>query len=224
MVEKSLENGETIFDWNYKSPKGKKNPLPYGDLRNEQLAQTLNAFPNYYVFTFVRNPWQRCLSAYLHLKRAQDPKAAWVRRKIKIEGFDEFVDDIYDYIMNGNDRGLSGYERYHTLPQFTFLPYGGRDFFNVKLLPGVNLNFTGRVENFTTDFYRVTKELGLRSRLRDTHLNKSHYYKPWKEYYTPEAIEKVREMYLLDFHLLNYSTDFNLPSPGLDCQRELRKK
>ena len=73
---------------------------------------------------------------------------------------------------------------------------------NGRLLP----NYIGRFENLVEDFNYVRKIIEMKTKIilpRLPHLMKSTK-KNYREYYTPELIELVRERYQKDIDILGY--------------------
>ena len=183
---------------------------------------------NYFKFAFVRNPWERLTSAYLNkfvspLSHQQSnlPLSKEVIEniyrtndlKVNYEAsitFRQFV----DYISVTDDKELDG----HWQPQYLFL--GDTKF-----------DFIGRFETLEKDFAYLQERLGLssslpwsnKSQINDDKLEannsdlKRHFcdYYPkelsqlshapdYKEFYTPDLIERVKKRYAKDIELFEY--------------------
>ena len=152
-------------------------------------------FASYFKFAFVRNPWDRTLSAYRYLaaggNRLGDVAAA--RLINEYGGFDDFV-----------VRGLgSGRFRSHILfvPQSTFL---------VGQADEIMVDFVGRFESLRDDFDKVRGLLGLERvlpRENEVACDRCHYS---HAYSSAEAIEIVRDIYRQDAIMWGY--DFCRPA------------
>jgi len=148
-------------------------------------------FNTYYKFTFVRNPWDRLVSAYTFLKagglHAKDAK--WAEKHLS--GLDTFEDFVLNWLNSENiQKGI------HLIPQSDFLKIDGQ----------MRMDFIGRFENLQADFDIVKHRIGLPD-ADLPHKNKSAR-KDYKSYYTNDSvIEKVAEVYAEDIELLQYSFD-----------------
>jgi hypothetical protein len=73
-------------------------------------------------------------------------------------------------------------------------------------MPGITLDFVGKVETFTTDFARVVDHAGAGDRIRAigfTHVHPSAH-RPWPHYYTQVLAERVYRAYERDFDRFAY--------------------
>ena len=75
-------------------------------------------------------------------------------------------------------------------------------------MPGIELNFVGRVESFTEDFTRVLDHVQASDALRADAvkpLNASDEV-DWPNYYSTELANRVYKTYELDFDRFQYSS------------------
>ena len=138
---------------------------------------------DYFKFCFVRNPWDRLLSAYTSkVRNKQGGCSAYLQsfeQSIPFTDFVKIVKDYYDL-----DR--------HLMPMHDLVM--GKDF--------SNMDFVGRFENFEEDFLFVLKTTGLPCR-DIPHRNKTkhgHY----SDYYDDEAREIVSKVYKRDIEYFGY--------------------
>jgi len=156
--------------------------------------------PNFFVFSFARNPYTRLLSAYLDkIKNNRPPKksilSAMGQSPDNIEKqipFNEFIDVICNLdiaYMNPHWR----IQYYQTMQD------------------SIDYDFVGRMENFQEDYIYVFNKINK---------NYSDYYSPeirhatnshklLQEYFDDKLTEKVYEKYKIDFTHFGY--DKNLP-------------
>jgi len=136
----------------------------------------------YYKFTFVRNPWDRVVSAYLYnLKMSDTNSLQHDREKIKgygIDGFNEYVlNDLQD-----------------TKSRF-FLPCS-------NWIKGYKYDFIGKLENFEKDMSFICKKMGIS--YIDTHLNMTKRDK-YSNYYNEKAKKIIEHIYRDDISMFNYT-------------------
>ena len=147
-------------------------------------------FEEYFKFGFVRNPWDRLVSAYLYLQRGGASKRdrEWSRF---VQGFASFDDFVCRWLSPENvERGLL------FLPQHRFLS----DRFGMPCL-----DYLGRFENLAEDFVRVAACLSLRVRLPLS--NRTPDRRPYSDYYTAESRQRVAQVYARDIEWFGYRFD-----------------
>jgi chondroitin 4-sulfotransferase 11 len=148
-------------------------------------------YQRYFKFTFVRNPWDRLVSAYTYLAaggaNSSEEDSLWSNFINQFDSFDEFV---CEWISSENVMRNA-----LLTPQTVFL----KDQFGQ-----LSMDFIGRFETLETDFSSVADRLGLDSTL--PHLNKSnpaHY----RSYYSDRSREIVAEVYAEDIDCFSYHYD-----------------
>jgi hypothetical protein len=155
-------------------------------------------------FTFVRNPWDRLVSAFFFLKN-KDMKSnhRWAKENIsEFETFDAFA---RKWVTRENV-----WKNSHFRPQFHFICMGSRR-------PAVD--FIGYYENLADDFSLICERLRINTALREENRNALRG-RNYKEYYTDETQRIVAEAYAEDIEMLGYSFD----NSSLPTQMEARNK
>lgn len=152
-----------------------------------------SAFRKYFKFTFVRNPWDRAVSAFSFLKAGgmDELDKQWARDYLS--DYDNFDSFVRGWITPQNIRKII-----HFVPQHEFI-------YSDDLRPFID--FTGRFEDLDADFQRVRYRLGLQTALQ--HMNASNR-REYKRYYTRQSRDIIGEVYRTDIVLFGY--DFGLPS------------
>ncbi len=174
----------------------------YGDLAggHETFNNYLHIFEprcilNYFKFTFVRNPWDRLVSAYFFLKNGGFNKRDrdWFNQELgNVPNFDHFVKQ---WLNRTNI-----WKWHHFRPQYHYVLERRRK---------VSLDFIGYVENIDADFKYVVGRIGSKGALPRSNASRHGSY---LDYYTPEARDIVAEVYSEDIRMLGYNFDnSNLP-------------
>ena len=160
-------------------------------------------FQSCFKFCFVRNPWDRVVSAYefmLHSHR--------MRSRHFDLSFSEYVMDVlwnddidwtaYFALQQGERPGRIAAAQW--MSKTHAMPYGHYNYCMDEM------DFIGRFENFETEFRQVLSILGHEGR-RIPHRNKSlplSGRKPFQSYYTPELRDAVGRLYADDIAKFNY--------------------
>jgi len=139
-------------------------------------------FAQSYKFAFVRNPWDRLVSAFEFLMAGGfgDPYTLAQRAELMSQGmtFERFVQERLPL------------DNVVFRPQHSFV------------CDGHNLmDFTGRFERLREDFAVVAGVLGLSPNL--PHRNASNR-REWQSYYTSETYDTVGEIYRADIEMFGY--------------------
>jgi chondroitin 4-sulfotransferase 11 len=155
-----------------------------GDSHSFAKQIPVDLFKNSYSFAFVRNPWDRCLSAYYYLMKGGDrnPQDLIDRQEFIVDypNFRDFVikKGVHDAAVNQT----------HFLPQARFTEHR-------------NFNFIGRVEDIKKDMQRVCGDLNVRFNL--PHFNKG--IKPSRDIYTRRMIDIITEIYQEDIETFQFN-------------------
>lgn len=152
-----------------------------------------NKFNSYYKFTLTRNPYDRFLSAFLHLKKVFNKRADLFIESILLKdlNFKEFCLKI----KNNNNYCKKILRLTHFIPQYKFI-YDKK----WKIL----LDYIWKLENIDSDIKEIQKNIDINIDKIEV-LNKN-WNKKWsfEEYYDNETKEIVYNLYKKDFNLLNY--------------------
>ncbi len=149
-------------------------------------------FYEFFKIGFVRNPWDRLVSAYFFLfnKQLSSLYNQYMLREIGHLGrFDHFV---REYAKNETFRKRMDKEVYFK-PQYAWM---------INTLGQLEMNYIGRYENLSEGFAVLKKKLNkpdaqLQVKNRSEHL-------PFWEYYTEELVELVRFIYKIDIGMFRY--------------------
>jgi hypothetical protein len=156
-------------------------------------------------FSFVRNPYAKLVSLW----------AAHIRDRPLVPGEEEMVDSYLSRRAQVDPKLPVGAERtlsFEAFVTFSEAVASARHHPNFQLqsdlltVPGVTLNFVGRLESFNTDFVRVLDHVGASEAVRRdafVPLNASQH-KKWSDYYTPELADRVYRAYERDFDRFSY--------------------
>jgi len=138
-------------------------------------------YPNKFLFAFVRNPYDRLVSAYFHI-RGVHPRE-WLDINIKNDG--ESCKGIHEFV----DHNLSSniWSDFHLHPQHYFIPEGA--------------DFIGKYENLHEDFEKLKKIVGIKDDVKLLSLNRRRYP---KISFTEKQKNIIYEVYQKDFELFGY--------------------
>ena len=155
-----------------------------------QMVFSQKEFKRFFKFTFVRNPWDRLLSAYLFLiggGRNQGDKK-WADQHLS--DFKSFDDFVLNWVSQENvNLGV------HFKPQYLFVTNPG----SMKLL----VDFVGKFENLETDYQVVKKKLGFGDDLKFENKTKGKS-DDYQKHYSPKTQEIVANVYKEDIALFGY--------------------
>jgi hypothetical protein len=156
-------------------------------------------------FSFVRNPYARLVSAW----------ADKFSDKPLVPG-DSFVDQ-YLALRSSIDADLPhGPDATLSFPQFVEFAVATslsrvdahwqlQD--DLLTMPGIRVDFVGKVESFRRDLTRVLDHVSADRRLHDTLATRMNatWHRPWPDYYSPALAARVYRAYEADFSRFAYS-------------------
>ena len=185
----------TVSDWFLRHGKGGRskhtpwwyNSFPFGRIHG--VTQAMNLYPDYVTFSFVRNPYDRFISIWLHACRqataAQGRPCGEYTHSDDYGTLREFAElcgelladigplwgrDVRDFFQANAEREYGprkirlkylGHTAIHARRQTDFLPDCHPErLFGVKRINSDPLSFVGTVENIDADFSRLADMLG----------------------------------------------------------------
>ena len=159
--------------------------------RINSTTGTTSIFDNYFKFTFVRNPFSKCVSEYFWVKNhpglgeTLDFKA-WVRTKLR-----KLIEEEINKTSTQPDIKMHNLEQY----RFIYSPAGE-----------VMVDYIGRFENLQQDFNIICDKIGIPQRQLPHECKAGHKdYKHYTEYYDDETREIVAKCYAKDIEYFGYS-------------------
>lgn len=158
-----------------------------------QLAFSEAEFDSYFKFTFVRNPFDRLVSAFFFLKRGglNEGDRNWA--EANIGRFNSFEDFVHNWVTKENVRTWK-----HFAPQYQYVfePHNSK----------MQVDFLGFFENLEEDYRHI--KVRIKDSLDLQALNKSKNRKlDYQGYYTDSMRKIVEQVYYRDIELFGYNFD-----------------
>jgi len=160
-----------------------QDPVP--SIYHMHLKDILDQNPqaeSYFKFAFVRNPYDRLVSAYHDFKYSESHQS-WSYPIQQYPTFKSFALSLY----NGPCKDFI-----HLRPQFEYLELDGK----------LGTDFVGRFERLSDDFKLVQGLINTEEKPLDKHRSSSH--DDYRQYYDDETRETVYELYQKDFEVFEY--------------------
>ena len=158
---------------------------PTPDIYHMHLKDIIYCNPeaaNYFKFGFVRNPYDRIVSAYNDFKNDLGHQA-WAFPIQRHATFKHFAMNLHDSPCK---------QFIHIQPQYDFLDCGG----------DIAIDFVGKFESLQRDFNTVQKLLGLEVKKLEIHRANSHNH--YESYYDEECRQAIYKFYKKDFEAFGY--------------------
>jgi len=130
---------------------------------------------DYFIFTFVRNPYDRFVSAYFHRRRPENDFANFIKNKLIDEKYGSVIDD-------------------HLYPQSWCAECDGE----------IYADFIGKFENINEDWKYVANKIGVSESLPNFRQKTPKADKPYHTYYDEETKKIIEKVYKRDFELFGY--------------------
>ncbi len=147
-------------------------------------------FAAYFKFSFVRNPWDRVLSAYEYLLRGgwNTKDTDWAEKHLR------HYSSFEDFVLHG--LRLPAVQR--------FMHFRAQNEFVCDLWGRFLVDYLGYFETISADFEAISKRVGVSGTL--AHENRA-VNKDYRAAYTSEMRKIVGETYARDIRLFGYSFD-----------------
>lgn len=147
-------------------------------------------FHSYFKFTFVRNPWDRVVSAYTFLKSEAITSWNLDWAKEHLDQFDRFEDFVLRWVTPENITKGSHFD----------LQSG----YACDSEGNLAVDFVGRFETLADDFRLVADKLGVMSKLPRLNASK---HRDYRSYYDDRTAAIVERVYQQDIKLFGYGFD-----------------
>jgi len=149
-------------------------------LKASDIPQGL--FDNFFTFSFVRNPWDRCLSAYFYLlKGGSQNRSDLIDKETYVNNYFDFNDFVQNGLLEASKN------QQHFKKQCFYLDR--------------EVDYIGYFERINQDFNMLSLMLNLQGKLSRQNATKKLNY---KKYYNPSSLEIVREIYKDDIDQFGY--------------------
>jgi sulfotransferase famil protein len=161
-----------------------------------QLVYSKKEFDSYFKFAFVRNPWDRLVSAFSYLKGGgmTEIDREWAAQNLA--GFDDVNTFVLEWLTPENADSWV-----HFVPQYKFVCARSG-----KLL----VDFVGRFENLAEDYAHVCRELNVDRPLE--HINRTpKRSRDYRDCYNDETRRIVADVYRRDIDLFGYTFEGEPP-------------
>lgn len=142
---------------------------------NKKMNMNHSKWNSYYKFCFIRNPYDKIISAWNHINRYKIPFSNYLNL-INICNDVEYMHMFMPQVRNIIDEK-------------------GK----------ININFIGKFENLENDFQTILKNIGIKNFIHDVSksMNKRDHLK-FNEYYDQNTLDKVNLLLKEDFKNLDY--------------------
>ena len=155
-----------------------------------QLAFNRQEFDSFFKFTFVRNPWDRLVSAFHFMRGGGRNEGDRQWAETHLSGIDTFEEFVLRWVNRTNI-----YKGLHVLPQYEFITTPG------SRRPLVD--FIGHFEDIDADYSRIRDRLGGGAVLACDNKT-SGRQSDYRSCYSDRTREIVAEVYREDIELLGY--------------------
>lgn len=163
------------------------------EIKDYQLMFTAEEYASLFLFTVVRNPFDRLWSAYRFLKTGglNIDDATWARRNLRHDGFNAFVEQWLTPA-----RAMS---TLHFRPQLSYLRIPGTT--------DIVVDFVARHETLASDFDYLRQRLGLIDIVLGTDNRSAIAGDDYRQAYSSTAREIASKVYADDLRVFGYSFD-----------------
>ena len=148
---------------------------------NKKMNMTPQKWDSYYKFCFIRNPYDKIISAWNHVNRYNIPFENYLNLKDTcndVEYMHLFMPQIRNII---NERGL------------------------------ININFIGKFENLEEDFQTVLKNIGFKNIVHEVAKKmNARPHEHYTKYYNQIILDRVNVLLREDFERLDYQMHNNI--------------
>lgn len=152
----------------------------------KNTTRTVLDHSEYFVYSFVRNPWDRIVSLYHYKKNTH--QEGFQKNKTDLLGFNDWIQAVYV----DKDKDYIGAHELKTY--LDFLSYGG----------DIKVDFIGKLENIEKDVVELCDILGKPIPPIKCKNVRECKTKTYQEEYTPETVNIIGDYFTQDIKTFNY--------------------
>lgn len=154
-------------------------------------AFSAREFRQFYKFTFVRNPWDRLVSAYHYMRDGGMSELDARQAEDSVHRYPVFSDFVEHYMTR------PGFEtKLHLRSQWQFIC--------ASETAAPELDFVGRFETLAADFATIARRLNRDETLPHRNAGASRQKQDYRSFYTDRTAEIVAQAYARDIALFGY--------------------
>lgn len=151
-----------------------------------------NIWTNYYKFSFVRNPYDRCVSAFFWMKKNQGRNLRNKNFKRLVQKISSFPD--FNYFIKSVEFEQIRKENF-LKPMVDYI-YDSQN----QLI----VDYVGKFENVSKELEKLSLHFNLNNDYQTIHVNESRRKKNYRDYYTNDAQRIVKLAYDSDIRCFGY--------------------
>ena len=220
--------GTSTLRWLCQHVDRKKWRAPLLKVQGEALTKHINLYPTYFLFTFIRNPYDRFISIYQHGQRMA--QSYYYKHSIAA---DISAQEYAELIQAKAWEKLSESDYYHSKTQVSFLPDYNTQLHGVSLKHNLKCSFIGRFEHLKQDIKVLNSILGITTE-KNTRLYKEKHGSTrtlhYSHFYNHQLRKIVEDIYAEDIEAFGYQFDKeghslpkNIPQPQVERSLHLHK-
>jgi hypothetical protein len=160
-------------------------------IRIYKMLYQPEVYDSYFKFAFVRNPWDRLVSAFHYLKRGGRTKRDRLWAAANLAPYENFAGFARGWVNQDNV-----YSYVHFIPQHEFL---------CDRHLQIEFDYIGRFESIEDDFKYIGQRLRIGTNL--PHYNRGAPRPDYRTFYDRETKAIVGRVYRDDIELLSYTFD-----------------
>lgn len=145
----------------------------------------IRRYDDYYKFSFVRNPWDRIVSAWKNKVVESNSYKLPDTLRQELQNYERYLEYIAEEDIINSD--------HHVMPQY-------------KLIDLNNVDYVGRFENFESDIQKVIGKIGI-TETGIGHKNATYRQPSYAEYYNQRTCKMIEQLYGRDISIFNYKFD-----------------
>lgn len=180
----------TAFKRELKIPGGHIHLFTY-ELENKKK------FDKYFKIGFVRNPWDRLVSAFFYMKQGGDASTHGLMISDRLKKFDTFENFVFELDKNIEFRKEI----------LKVIVFSNQYCWLMNSIGEIEMDYIGRFENLQDGFEVLKEKLHKCDAQLKKHNESNH--KPYWLYYNEDTVEIVRKIYSRDIITFNYDFPYD---------------